>query len=400
MDPVLAGHIVEWLHLLTRWLHITAAIAWVGASFYFIALDHGLREPSDERDRARGVGGESWEIHGGGFYRIEKFRVAPERLPGSLRWFKWEAYITWLSGFALLVLLYYVDPFRFLIDPTVRDLQGWQAVAASVAILAVGWVAYDVASRKLEDRPLVLAGVIVALTVLVVAVSTQLFSARAAYIQAGSTLGTWMAANVLFTIIPGQRELIRAKEAGRDPAAVFGLRGKQRSVHNNYLTLPVIFAMMSQHFPFTYGHAFGAAVLLGLMAAGATAQHWLNLRHRGQAEPALLWGAGAIVLAVAVVTGPSLAPAEPLTADEVTAARQVFTARCVSCHAVSPTNTAFTAAPKGLSLESDERIRASAALIYQQVVLSRAMPLGNQTGMTEDERDLISRWYRTGTPLP
>ena len=400
MDPLLLGHLGEWLHLVARWIHIAAAIAWVGASFYFIALDHGLREAADERDRARGVGGESWEIHGGGFYRIEKFRVAPERLPGSLRWFKWEAYITWLSGFALLVLLYYVDPLRFLIDPAVRDLAGWQAVAASVGILAVGWLAYDLASRKLEDRPLLLAGVIVALVVLTVWISTELFSARAAYIQAGATLGTWMAANVLFTIIPGQRELIRAKEAERDPDAVFGLRGKQRSVHNNYLTLPVIFAMMSQHFPITYGHAFGAAVLLALMAAGATAQHWLNLRHRGDAEPALLWGAGAIVLAVAVVTGPSLAPAEPLTAAEVTAVRQVFVARCVSCHAVRPTNTEFTAPPKGLALETNERIRASAALIYQQVVLSRAMPLGNQTEMTEDERDLISRWYRTGAPRP
>lgn len=400
MDPLLLGHLGEWLHLLARWIHITAAIAWVGASFYFIALDHGLHEAAHERDRARGVGGESWEIHGGGFYRIEKFRVAPERLPGSLRWFKWEAYITWLSGFALLVLLYYVDPLRFLIDPAVRDLAGWQAVAASVAMLAAGWLVYDIASAKLEDRPLVLAGVVVGLVVLTVAVSTQLFSARAAYIQTGAVLGTWMAANVLFTIIPGQRELIRAKEAEREPDAVFGLRGKQRSVHNNYLTLPVIFAMMSQHFPFTYGHAFGAAVLLALMAAGATAQHWLNLRHRGQAEPALLWGAAGIVLAVALVTGPSLAPAQPLSADEVAAVREVFTARCVSCHADRPTNTAFTAAPKGLSLESDERIRASAQLIYQQVVLSRAMPLGNQTGMTEDERELISRWYRTGAPLP
>lgn len=400
MDPLLLDHVGEWLHLIARWTHITAAIAWVGASFYFIALDQGLREAAEERDRARGVGGESWEIHGGGFYRIEKFRVAPQRLPGSLRWFKWEAYVTWLSGFALLVLLYWVDPFRFLIDPAVRDLAGWQAVAASAGILAISWLAYDQASRRLEDRPLVLAGVIVALVVLVVAISTQLFSARAAYITAGAAIGTWMAANVLFTIIPGQRELVRAKEAERDPEAIFGLRGKQRSVHNNYLTLPVIFAMISVHFPFAYGHAYGAAVLLALMLAGATVQHWLNLRHRGDAEPALLWGAAGIVLAVAFVTGPSLAPARPLSADEVTAVREVFRARCVSCHADRPTNTAFTAPPKGLSLETNERIRASAALIYQQVVLSRAMPLGNQTGMTEDERDLISRWYRTGAPLP
>lgn len=400
MDPVVTAYALDWLHLVARWVHIAAAIAWVGASFYFIALDHGLREPADERDRARGVGGEEWEIHGGGFYRIEKFRVAPERLPGSLRWFKWEAYITWLSGFALLVLLYYVDPRQYLIDPSVMKLEPWLAVALSLAILAGSWLVYDRASRALAGRPEVLAGVIAVLVVAVVAVASVLFSARAAYITAGAAIGTWMAANVLFTIIPGQRELVRATEAGREPDPAFGLRGKQRSIHNNYLTLPVIFAMISQHFPFTYGHAYGAVVLLALMLAGVAVQHWLNLRHRGDAEPSLLWGAAAIVVAVAFATGPALAPAEPLTAEEVAQVRGIFTARCVACHAQRPTNVGFTAPPKGLSLEESERIRASAALIYQQVVVSRAMPLGNQTGMTEDERALIARWYRTGAPLP
>jgi len=400
MDPVLASYLGDWLHLVVRWLHIAAAIAWVGASFYFIALDHGLRAPADERDAARGVGGEAWEIHGGGFYRIEKFRVAPSALPGSLRWFRWEAYLTWLSGFGLLVLLYYVDPFQFLIDPAVRDLDPLAAVGASVLILAAGWIAYDAASRALADRPLVLATLIVALIVIVVWVSSQLFSARAAYIQAGSTMGTWMAANVLFTIIPGQRELVAAKRAGRDPDAVFGLRGKQRSIHNNYLTLPVIFAMISQHFPFTYGHAYGAALLLALMAAGAAVQHFLNVRHEGRTEWPLLWAAVGLVLVVALLGAPATVSAAPLTTEEVTAVRQVFTARCVACHAQRPTNVAFTAPPKGLSLESSERIRASARLIYQQVVVTRVMPLGNQTGMTEDERALIARWYRTGAPLP
>jgi uncharacterized membrane protein len=399
MDPVLVSYAGDWLHLAVRWLHITAAIAWVGASFYFIALDHSLREPS-EREAARGVGGEAWEIHGGGFYRIEKFRVAPSQLPASLRWFEWEAYLTWLSGFGLLVLLYYLDPFQFLIDPEVMKLEGWMAVAASVAILALGWLGYDALSRALEERPVVLAVAIAALVIAVVWISTQLFSARAAYIQAGSTMGTWMAANVLFTIIPGQRELVAAKQAGREPDARFGIRGKQRSVHNNYLTLPVIFAMISQHFPFTYGHAYGAVILLALMAAGATVQHYLNLRHRGEGEPALLWGAGGIVAVVALLTAPQLVAAKPLAPEEIAAVRQVLTARCVTCHAERPTNVAFTAPPKGLSLESPERVRANARLIYQQVVVTRVMPLGNQTNMTEEERDLIARWYRTGAPLP
>jgi len=424
VDPLLGAHLADWLHLAVRWLHITAAIAWVGASFYFIALDRSLGEPEDARDAARGVGGEAWEIHGGGFYRIEKFRVAPARLPGSLRWFKWEAYLTWLSGFALLVLLYYADPAQYLIDPNVMRLEPWAAVAVSLALLGLGWFAYDALSRGLADRPLALAAAITVLVVLVVAVASALFSARAAYIQAGAVMGTWMAANVLFTIIPGQRELIRQVERGSgsagqsestgsgappraraearpkpEPTAM--KRGKQRSVHNNYLTLPVIFAMISQHFPFTYGHAYGAVILLALMAAGVLVQHFLNLRHSGRGEPLLLYGAAGLVIAVALVTGPSLAPAQPLTGAELASLRQVFTARCVPCHAQRPANVAFSVPPRGLSLESNERISANARLIYQQVVVTRQMPLGNQTGMTEDERDLISRWFRSGArPLP
>jgi len=400
VDPAVGAYAADWLHLLLRWAHIVVAIAWVGASFYFIALDLALRPPADERDRARGVAGETWEIHGGGFYRIEKFGVAPAQLPAALRWFKWEAYLTWLTGFALLVLLYYIDPLRYLIDPQVRALEAWQAVGASLAILVLGWLAYDAASRALADRPLVLGAAIVALVILVVWTSTQLFSARAAYLQAGATLGTWMAANVLFTIIPGQRESIAAKQAGREPDPRFGQRGKLRSLHNNYLTLPVIFAMISQHFPFTYGHAFGGALLLALMAAGATVQHFLNERHRGRTRWPVLGGAAGIVAIVVLLGAPASVATTPLTTEEIVAVRQVFVARCVACHAQRPTNAAFAAPPKGLTLESSDRIRASAALIYQQVVVTRLMPLGNQTGMTEDERALIARWYRTGAPLP
>ncbi|MBI2773252.1 MAG: urate hydroxylase PuuD [Chloroflexi bacterium] len=396
---MLVSYLLDWLHLAVRWLHVIVAIAWVGASFYFIALDQSLHDAGAEH-AARGVGGEAWEIHGGGFYRIEKFRVAPTALPASLRWFKWEAYLTWLSGFGLMVLLYYVDPATFLVDPRVMPLEGWVAVAASLAILGLGWLAYDGLSRALASRPIVLAAAITGLVLLVVFASTQLFSARAAFIQTGATIGTWMAANVLFTIIPGQRELVRAMREGRAPYPLFGLRGKQRSVHNNYLTLPVIFAMISQHFPFTYGNAYGALILVALMAAGVLVQHYLNTRHTGESEPALLFGAAGIVAVVALLAGPSLAPAAPLSAQEVVAARQVFEARCVACHAAKPADLTFSAPPKGLSLETDERIKANARNIYQQVVVTRAMPLANKTGMTEDERDLIARWFRSGAPLP
>ncbi|MBM4435396.1 MAG: urate hydroxylase PuuD [Chloroflexi bacterium] len=387
----------DWLHLVLRWGHLVAAIAWVGTSFYFISLDLGLL-PS----RTAAVAGEAWEIHGGGFYRIEKMRLVPERIPEHLRWFKWEAYLTWLTGFGLLVLLYYVDPYGFLIDPAVLDLEPWQAVAASVALLALGWVAYDRIGRALEGRPQALAVAVATLVVAVVLAAHALFGSRAAYIHAGATLGTWMAANVLLVIIPGHRELVRAKEEGREPDPRWALRGKQRSVHNNYLTLPALIAMISQHFPFTYGHAAAPLVLLGLVASGATAQHFLNLRHRGTTRWDVLAGAGAILAAVAVASAPPLAgaAAAPLSAEERAQVMTVMRARCESCHARTPTQAGFTAAPKGLALESPEQVRANARKIFQQAVVTRVMPLGNQTGMTDAERDLIARWFRAGAPLP
>ncbi len=393
----LGVYLLDWLHLVARWAHLIAAFGWIGTSFYFISLDLGLVPTATP-----GVVGEAWEIHGGGFYRIEKFRVAPPQLPASLRWFKWEAYLTWLTGFALLVLLYYLDPYAFLIDPRVADLEPWQAIAASVALLAVGWIAYDRVARLLERRPRGLALALIALVFLVVLAASALFGSRAAYIHVGATLGTWMAANVLFVIVPGQRELVAAKERGREPDPIWGVRGKQRSVQNNYLTLPVLFAMISQHFPFTYGSPFASLVLLGLMAAGATAQHFLNLRHEGHTDWRVLAGAGAMSLAVAIAMAPPLigVAAAQLSADDRAALMPLVKARCQSCHSRTPTMPGVTAPPKGLVLEQAEQVRANARRIYEQVVLTRNMPLGNQTGMTDAERDLISRWFRSGAPLP
>jgi len=284
LDLVFWTYVQDWLHLLVRWLHIVAAIAWVGASFYFIALDHSLRAPAAA---GSALAGEAWEIHGGGFYRVEKYRVAPAALPESLAWFKWEAYLTWLSGFALLVLLYYASANTYLIDPLVRPLEPWQAVAASVAMLAAGWVVYDQLAQRVGDQR-VLAVLLCVVIALVAWGSAQLFSARAAYIQTGAVIGTWMAANVFFVIIPGQRRLVEATAQRRAPDAIDGIRGKQRSVHNNYLTLPAVFAMISQHFPFTYGSDQRWLVLLALMAFGALMQHLLNVRHGGRTSvPAL-----------------------------------------------------------------------------------------------------------------
>jgi len=400
MDAFLGPYLMDWLHLAARWVHVTAAIAWVGASFYFIALDYSLRPPKGERAAGEGVGGESWEIHGGGFYRIEKFRVAPAQLPESLRWFKWEAYVTWLSGFSLLVLLYYADAESYLIDTQVAALAPWQAVGASLAMLALGWLAYDALSRRLGHRNGLLA---VALGLLIIAAtwgSSQLFSPRAAYIQVGSMLGTWMAANVFFVIIPGQRELVAAKKAGREPDPTYGVRGKQRSVHNNYLTLPALFAMISQHFPFTYGHEQGWLVLLALTAVGAAVQHFFNLRQQGRTP----WGIALAAFAALLLVGVAIAPTSPngggLSAAEIPAVQAVIAQHCLSCHSARPTAAGFATAPKGVRFDTSEQISVQARRIYQQVVLTRLMPLGNVSGMTDGERDLIGRWFRSGAPLP
>jgi len=388
----------DWLHLIVRWLHVTAAIAWVGASFYFIALDQSLRPPRREGAEAEGVGGEAWEIHGGGFYRVEKYRIAPRTLPAPLAWFKWEAYTTWLTGFGLMVLLYYVDPSQYLIDANRPHFQGWELVTASVAILIFGWLAYDLLARSVaNERALTVA--IVVLTVVIAALSGYLFSPRGAFIQVGATLGTWMAANVFFVIIPGQRALVAATAAGTalDPGP--GLRGKQSSVHNNYLTLPVLFAMISQHFPFTYGHENSWVVLLAFMALGALVRHAFNLRHQGRRirRTLAVVGAGGVLLIVALAPQPQAAG---LTAADFPAVQQVFRARCVTCHSSHPTNPGFSVAPKGVMFDTQAEIVANAQRAYEQVVVTKAMPLGNVTGITDAERDLIGRWVRSGAPAP
>ncbi len=399
MDQLLA-YAGDWLHLVIRWLHVTAAIAWVGASFYFIALDQSLRAPKREGAEGEGVGGEAWEIHGGGFYRVEKYRIAPRTLPAPLAWFKWEAYTTWLSGFALMVLLYYVDPTQYLMDPNRPRFQGWELVVASVAILLFSWLAYDLLSRSFAANERALTIALVVLTVVIAALSGYLFSPRGAFIQVGATLGTWMAANVFFTIIPGQRALVAATAAGREPDTGPGVRGKQRSVHNNYLTLPVLFAMISQHFPFTYGRENSWLVLLGFMALGALVRHIFNLRHQARdvRRTAALVAALAVVLIVALAPQPQ--GAAGLTAADFPAVQKVFEARCVTCHSSTPTREGFTAAPKGVMFDTQAEIVANARRAYEQVVVTKAMPLGNVTGITDAERELIGRWVRSGTPAP
>lgn len=344
----LDSYLVDWLDLLLRWLHVIAAIAWIGASFYFVLLDQSLRPPAEAEDVDAGVAGELWEVHGGGFYHVQKYRVAPPTLPDHLAWFKWEAYTTWLSGFALVVVLYYFDASATLIDPSVADLEPWQAIGLSVGLLALAWLAYDVLCRTLGRNERALAVSVAILAVLAAFVSDQLFAPRAAFIQVGAMLGTIMAANVLMVIIPAHWELIRAKQAGREPDTAPGLEGKRRSVHNNYLTLPVLFTMIGGHFPLAYGANRAWLVLVAVMALGAFARLFYNLRHKGKTHWWMPVAAAAAVVGLAVALRPaddaggSTAP----DAAAITRGKAVFAvAGCGGCHTLAEAGSSGNVGP-------------------------------------------------------
>jgi uncharacterized membrane protein len=391
-------YVTDWLDLLTRWLHLIAGIVWIGSSFYFIALDNHLKPPADERDAEAGVGGEAWEIHGGGFYQVQKYRVAPRTLPEPLHWFKWEAYTTWLSGFALMIVLYYVNADTYLIDKDVADLSEGAAIAISVGLLGAAWAVYDVLCRALGSRPLLLAGTLLVLVTLASWGIGNLFSGRAVYIQVGAMLGTMMVGNVFFVIIPAHWELVRAKQAGREPDPAANERAKLRSVHNNYLTLPVVFAMISNHFPSTYGRSYAWLILVVLMVIGAWVRHFFNLRHTGRTVWAIPVTAALGIAALAIVIRPqeeSAAGGPPVPFARVA---QIIEQRCTACHSVNPTKVAK--APLGVTLDTPAEIKLLAASIDQQTVETDAMPLGNVTGMTEAERDILGRWIDQGAKIP
>jgi uncharacterized membrane protein len=394
LDP----YVTDWLNLLTRWLHVIAGIVWIGSSFYFIALDNHLRPPRDEREREAGIGGETWEIHGGGFYNIKKYLVAPRVLPETLHWFKWEAYTTWLSGFALMIVLYYLNADTYLIDKSVADLSTGEAVAISIALLVAAWLVYDALCRLLAARPFVLAAVLLGLITLAAWGIGHLFSGRAMYLQIGAMLGTMMVGNVFFVIIPAHWELVRAKQAGREPDPAANARGKLRSVHNNYLTLPVVFTMLSNHFPFTYGHSYSWLILVVLLIIGAWVRHFFNLRHMGRTVWAIPVTAAIAIAVLAILIRPQSEVATGAPTVQFAQVARIIEQRCAACHSLHPTKVA--AAPRGIKLDTPEEIKAQAAAIEQQAVQTQAMPLGNVTGMTRAERDLLGRWIAQGARIP
>jgi uncharacterized membrane protein len=391
------AYATDWLNLLGRWLHVVAAIVWIGSSFYFIALDNHLRPPKERRDVDEGVGGEAWEIHGGGFYDIKKYLVAPRVLPETLHWFKWEAYTTWLSGFALMIVLYYLNADTYLIDRSVADLSTGAAVAISIGLLAAAWVVYDLLCRLLASRPLVLATVLLALVTLAAWGIGHLFSARAMYLQVGAMLGTMMVGNVFFVIIPAHWELVRAKQAGREPDPAANERAKLRSVHNNYLTLPVVFTMISNHFPFTYGHSYAWLILVVLLVIGAWVRHFFNLRHLGRTVWWIPASAAIAIAVLAILIRPQSESAAGTPTVSFARVERIVDARCTACHSQQP--TLVGSAPQGIKLDTPEEIKAQAQAIEQQAVQSKTMPLGNVTDMTQAERDLLGRWIAQGAKI-
>lgn len=393
----------EWLNLAIRWLHLTAGIAWIGSSFYFVWLDNHLVPPASGE-----ASGELWSVHGGGFYHAQKYQVAPAHMPDDLHWFKWEAYFTWISGFSLLVLVYYVGARSFLIDAAKPMLSVPAAIAVGLGALAAGWLVYDGLCRSpLAANNRLLGAVWFACLVGAAAGLDQVFAARAAYLHIGAMLGTVMVGNVFFIIIPNQRKVVADLIAGRLPDPALGKAAKQRSLHNNYMTLPVLFIMISHHYPMTYGALHPWLVLALLGATGVAVRHVFNLRHHGRdTRSTIALAAGLALASVTYVASEKSLSAkssgnEAATDSAATGWAEVqplLTHHCVACHSPHPTNPAFAAPPLGVMLDSYEHASAVAPRIRAMAVDAQIMPLGNTTGMTLPERAKLGQWIAQGTP--
>ena len=395
------NYIVDWLNLGVRWLHFIAGVAWIGASLYFVMLDVSLQLPKRPEDAKRGVLGELWAVHGGGFYVSQKFLTGPkgEPLSEDLHWSKWEAYTTWLSGMALLAIIYWYGANAYLIDRSVMDLSVPAAIAISAGSLVVGWLVYDTLCRTIRNE-LALAIIVYVLLVAAAWGYAQIFGARAAYIHVGVLIGTIMVWNVFFHVIPGQKQMVSEIRAGREPDPAPGIIGKQRSVHNTYFTLPVLFIMISNHYPMTYGNKHGWVILAVFILSGALIRQYFVLRHVGKNLVALPAVATALLLAVAIVIAPkpaaiggSAAAAKTITFAQV---QPVIKERCAVCHAEKPTFAGFAQPPGGVVFDTPEQIKAAAPRIQQQTITTQAMPIGNLTKMTDEERALLGKWLAEG----
>lgn len=393
---MIEAHLTEWLNLIVRWIHLITGVAWVGASFYFNWLEGHLNRKGPH---PAGIAGDLWAVHGGGFYRSVKYKVAPDELPETLHWFKWEAYMTWVSGMALLVIVYFWQAEAYMIDPNVASLESWQAIGITLGTLLIGWLAYDqLCKSSLGQRNEAMLYLFLLLVPALTWALGNVLSGRAAYITVGATIGTMMVGNVFFVIIPAQKKMVNAMLAGQQPDGLVGKQGLQRSRHNNYLTLPVLLIMISNHFPSTFGHSYHWLVLGALTVIGVAVRHYFNLRHHGTPPVWILPAAATATVVVFALTGPwmrnSNLPVATVMAVTDVQALAIVQQRCTGCHATVPSQPGFTAAPKGVVLETIAHLQQQAAKIQAQAVYSQAMPLGNLTGMTQEERDKLGAWLR------
>ncbi|AAZ25658.1 urate hydroxylase PuuD [Colwellia psychrerythraea] len=391
MDP----YITEWLNLIIRFAHLIVGIAWIGASFYFVWLDNHLEKPPEAKAE-KGISGDLWAIHGGGFYEVAKYKLAPPKMPTTLHWFKWEAYTTWITGFLLLSLMFYVGAESYLIDPRVKDLTQWQAIGLGLGSIVIGVGSYELLVRtKLKDHGLVLAVILFAIATVLSYGLTQVFSARGAYMHMGAILGTIMAGNVFFGIMPSQRALVKAVEEGATPDSKYGLNAKLRSTHNTYITLPVLFIMISNHYPITYNHSANWLVLMAIILITAAVRQYFVLRHFGQQKPMVLVSSiiATIVLAYAIAPKTVELSAEQKQQGVSNAQVQhIIETRCSACHSEAPTDDVFKSPQGGVIFSDMASIKQWAPRIEARVVNSKDMPFMNKTQMTEEERLTLSLW--------
>jgi uncharacterized membrane protein len=394
-------YLLDWANLLLRWLHVIVAIAWIGSSFYFVFLDSSLTPPEDEQLKKDGVSGELWALHGGGFYHPVKFAVSPPKLPEHLHWFYWESYSTWLSGFALFLISYIWSPSVYLIDPKVMDWSPAAAISAALAFLVVFWLLYDAICRTLgqtKNGDAKVGALVLVLVCVAAWLATQLFAGRAAFLLVGAMIATAMSANVFFWIIPGQRTVVADLKAGRPVDPIHGQRGKQRSVHNTYFTLPVLFSMLSNHYSFTYTHAYNWLILIGMMFAGAAIRQFFVMRHGyklGRNKHPWPYAAVGVVVLIALIVWLKPAPVQAVAVPQTVSYAQlkpILDQRCVMCHGEALQS-------KNVRLDSPDALKLHAQAVYQQAVVTRVMPMNNATGVTEEERALIGQWFKGGAKV-
>ncbi len=388
------GHLFEWLNIIVRWAHITFGIAWIGASFYFVFLENSLNRKKDLRDE---LAGNLWAVHGGGFYYLEKYKLAPKTIPKELHWFKYEAYFTWLSGFCLLWVVYYFNAKGNLIDPNVADLTPATAVTIGILGMLAGWLCYDLLCKSpiVDNGPLFFVVFFLVLTGFSWYFA-QVFSARAAYIHVGAVIGTLMVGNVFFGIIPAQKEMVKAATEGRPLDPSLGKNAGRRSMHNNYFTLPIIFIMISNHFPSTFGHEYNWAVLALISLGSAAFKHYLNLSERGEYAAWVIPATVVLVLAATYTTAPVVLNQKCEDKVTFTEIYSIIDTRCKSCHSAVPTDDFYTAPPNGIVYDTPGDITKLTDKIMQRVVITKTMPQNNKTGMLEEERIRIKCWIEQG----